>query len=609
MTTLNLAENPFKVLTPEDMDARDVNALFVDPFTDFAKIRTPGHSMLNGPRGCGKSMIFRYLLPDCQIIATKTPLAKLPFLAFLISIKNTGSTPNLTDFERLKGRHADLVLNEHVLTSFAAAKIFEMLRRLTLPVDVESTDEANSYYEDIFRQRLALCGLETSSVPIADKPSAVFDRIATICERLYNAVVQYVKRLTLDQPAQYDGALCGYLDFLLPLLTALKGLSFLPTVPYYLLVDDADYLNMSQTLVLNSWVSTRTQADVSIKISTQHRYKTFSTISSLPIQSPHDFQAVEIADIYTTRRGTYLRRMTEIVTRRLKTADLDCTPQDFFPPDEAQEKQIDAIGHRIRSEWATKGRGYRPHDDSSRYARPEYIRSLGGISKSSSTYSYAGFEQLVHISSGLVRYFLESAAVMYDDQRSVGKNVNIRAIPPNIQNQVARQRADDLLFKEFENIKIEIDAPASDAHGQVPVSDIHHHMSNLRNLIHFLGGVFYLKLVSDDSERRVFSVAISGPPNQEVFEALDLGVQYGYFHRSSIGDKEGTGRTKLYVLTRRLAPFFKLDPSSFAGYLWLPSSVLCEAMSNPSRVLRRLETKGASAELEAAQLMLFSDEE
>lgn len=609
MTTLDLTENPFKVLTPENMDARDVHALFVDPFTDFAKIRTPGHTMLNGPRGCGKSMIFRYLLPDCQTIATNCPLVDLPFLAFLISIKNTGSTPNLTDFRRLKGRHADLVLNEHVLTSFVTAKIFGTLSRLTLPTDKESSEEATNYYDGIFRERLNLCGQETSSISEIRDPAAVFAIVATTCEGLYDTIVQYVKRLTWEQPAHYRGALCGYLDFLLPLLTGLKELSFLPDVPYYLLVDDADYLNLSQTLVLNSWVSTRTQADVSIKISTQHRYKTFSTISGLPIQSPHDFQAIEVSDIYTTRWGTYLRRMTEIVSRRLHTAGIDRTPQDFFPPDSIQEAKIEEIGHRIRSEWTTKGRGYRPHDDSSRYARPEYIRSLGGASKSGSTYSYAGFDQLVHISSGLVRYFLESAAIMYDDQRSILSDKKIREIRPDVQNKVARQRAYDLLFKEFENIGSEIEVPGSDEPGTIPVAEIHKHMNSLRNLISFLGGLFYLKLVSNDSERRVFSVAVSGPPDHAVSNVFDLGVQYGYFHKSSIGDKDGTGRAMLYVLTRRLAPFFKLDPSSFAGYQWLPSAVLKEAMTNPSRVLRRLETKGISTELDAVQLLLFGDPE
>ena len=38
MTKLNLKENPFQILTPEDMEADDVRDLFVNPFTDSNKI-------------------------------------------------------------------------------------------------------------------------------------------------------------------------------------------------------------------------------------------------------------------------------------------------------------------------------------------------------------------------------------------------------------------------------------------------------------------------------------------------------------------------------------------------------------------------------------------
>jgi hypothetical protein len=119
-----------------------------------------------------------------------------------------------------------------------------------------------------------------------------------------------------------------------------------------------------------------------------------------------------------------------------------------------------------------------------------------------------------------------------------------------------------------------------------------------------LGGTFHEKLVSDDSERRVFSVAISGQPDPEIVEAFEMGVRYGYFHRSSIGNKDGTGRTRLYVLTRRLAPHFNLDPSSFAGYLWVTNDLLREGMANPEKTLRKIKKSGIAA-FETAQLSLF----
>ena len=302
VSALDLKSNPFRVFTPENMNANDVNALFVDPFTDFNKIREAGHTMVNGPRGCGKSMIFRYLLPDCQSLALRLPMQELPFFSFLISIKNTA--PNLTELRRLHNQHADLVLNEHFLTIFVINKVFESLTRVVLPNTDEAYSEAVKYLEQVLNPRLTNCGgPQVVLNSECTSPSGVFQAIATVCDELYSYVIQYVRRLAFSPSAAlpYTSALCGYVDFLFPVLRELTTLSFFPNGPLYLLIDDADYLNRSQTIALNTWVSTRTQAEVSIKISTQLRYKTLGTASGLPIQSPHDFQAINIADVYTTR--------------------------------------------------------------------------------------------------------------------------------------------------------------------------------------------------------------------------------------------------------------------------------------------------------------------
>ena len=598
MTSSFLQNNPFKVFTPEDMEAGDVHALFVHPFTDFNKVQEPGHIMLNGPRGCGKSMIFRYLLPDCQCLALNKKVTNIPFLAFLISIKNT--VPNLTEFRRLRDRYADVILSEHLLAVFMATKVFQAISKLDLPDDESAHLETRQFVEGSFLPRLRNCGGKIpQSQATATKGStktarSVFEELMTVCDELYSDVVQYGKRLAFQSSMvpRYDSALCGYTDFLLPILQELTALPFLPSVPIYLLVDDADYLSHPQTVALNSWISTRTQGPVSIKVSTQLRYKTYDTATGLPIQSPHDYQSIDIADIYTTRRGRYLSRIEEIISLRLKNSGIEATPQEFFPCDVAQERKIENIADGLRRQWPQSGRGNRPSDDAIRYARPEYIRSLGGISKSRSTYSYAGFEQLVHISSGLVRYFLESAALMYDQQRSLNSNVPVAFISEGIQNQVVRGEADRLMLSEFQRIE---------QHGDVVLSQ----MGRLFNLIQWLGGTFFIKLISKDSERRVFSVAISGQSSKKIDEVFDLGVRYAYFHRSSIGNKDGTGRTRLYVLTRRLAPYFTLDPTTFSGYLWISRDLLSEAMENPDRVVRRMKNRGVSDVLESGQLTLF----
>jgi hypothetical protein len=86
-----------------------------------------------------------------------------------------------------------------------------------------------------------------------------------------------------------------------------------------------------------------------------------------------------------------------------------------------------------------------------------------------------------------------------------------------------------------------------------------------------------------------------------------LGVNYAYLHRSTIGRKErGRGRTWLYILNRRLAPIWTLDPNSFAGYLFIQNKYLEAAMLKPRDILQRLKNRqDYNAKNEAIQLTLF----
>ena len=126
----------------------------------------------------------------------------------------------------------------------------------------------------------------------------------------------------------------------------------------------------------------------------------------------------------------------------------------------------------------------------------------------------------------------------------------------------------------------------------------------LRNLILALGGTFHQILLSDRSERRVFSIALSDEPDEELLTVLRLGVRYGYFHESTIGNKEGTGRTRLFILSRRLAPVFTLDPTSFAGYKFVTCAVLHEAMNTPKSFLRRVRSSDMDELFNDPQLAL-----
>lgn len=435
----------------------------------------------------------------------------------------------------------------------------------------------------------------------------IFKIIAKQMDTFYSQAMQYTKRLAFTKDIYpYDGPLFDYLDFVVPLISALSSIKCFPQKTMYFLIDDAHSLTSLQTQILNYWVSTRTSGEISLKISSQYNYKHYYTITGATIDTPHDYSEVDMTFVYTgSAKPKYKKRITEIITKRLLNIGIDKTVDEFFPCDKEQEKKINAIAESYRKRFDEgMGRGNRRGDDALRYSRPDYIKSLMGTAKSGSTYSYSGFDQLVHLSSGIVRAFLESAYKMYAEEMSrLGEDCqSILSISDSVQNEVVREDANQFLF-DLQRYSKGVDGNPENQVDTYPKEDI----DKLSNLIQALGGLFKQILLSERSERRVFSIAISDVPSLEVERILNLGIQLGYFHSSTIGRKDGKsgGRTKLYILNRRLSPIWTLDPTAFAGYLFVQNALLESAMVEPFRLLRRLGKDMPNEEM--YQLTLFDD--
>ncbi len=625
-----LHNNPFQITSPEDLTADETISLFVDVFTDFKKIIDSGHVFLIGPRGTGKSMMFRYLMPDCQRLKNKCTLSEIPFLGVYVPLKNTNFA--LSELKRFEHRHASDILNEHILTTHFSIKIFNTLANPELYQGNENIDAIKKYYYDIFRYNLLKVKPNCTNYELDEKCSItdIFLKIAAISESFYNEALTYAKGLAFRTDIlPYDGPLCDYIGFLLPVLTGLTKLPVFPKGSIYLLIDDAHWLTETQARVLNTWVSTRTSRIVSLKVSTQYNYKTYYTLTGATIDTPHDYSEIDITTIYTgSSKSKYRERISDIVKKRLILFGInDVSPEDYFPEDVQQESEI----QRIRETYLEKydkgeAKGHYRSDDALRYARPDFIKSAieqengiisdedqsdarpefikdsAGKKKASSKYSYAGFKQLVHLSSGIVRHFIQPAHLMYAETKSQKLKEETKYIPQTIQNEIVREEANNFLFTDLERIEKE-------GHVQAPPKE---DIKKLSNLIQGLGGLFRQILLSERrSERRIFSIAFSDSPSEEAIRILDLGIQLGYFHKSTIGrkDSKSGGRTRLYILNRRLAPIWTLDPTGFAGYLFVTNSLIEEAMQRPFSMLRRISSEGIPQDNDIVQLELSLEDE
>ena len=343
----------------------------------------------------------------------------------------------------------------------------------------------------------------------------------------------------------------------------------------FVLIDDADDLPHSHTVVLNSWIARRRRSVV-FKVSTMYAYKTFETRSGSKIQQPHDFIQYDIASRFLEYNSEdYVGLVRRICVKRLRQAAIegatggDVDPDEFFPTDAAQDSRMKALRDSLTVEYEQKYSGRSVRDNVYRHLTSEYMKDLNRH-RSVGNYQYSGFRTLAILSGGLVRDFIICAQRMFDDASRSTENGGVVSISPSIQNRVVRDYADSILF-EIEDVRQKRAGTDSD-------------WKVIANIVNGLGATFKRKMLSNDSERRVFSFAFQSRPKAELARLLELAVSEGYLVRGFISKKEGIGRRYLYVLTRRVGPAFNLDVSAYSGYLSLEPFAIEEVMKSGGEI-------------------------
>ena len=574
-------DNPFQVKVPDEISADDVVDLFVDVFADFNQVLEKGHTFLNGHRGSGKSMMFRFIMPDCQKIACKKELHDLDFFALYIPIKKTDI--NIPALEKLKS-HEDYFLSEHLLATYILSKSLNAIVDAFGDELNQYTSEIQKFHDKEFLDLLLFSGYKTLKFE-NDKGKNYFINMSEVVSNMLRECMMYCKSYAVSRKDEgYFGPLLDFINCVYPFLIKLKQLSFFAKDrPFYILIDDAGHLTLSQTRILNTWVSYRTTGDICFKISTQLDYKTHLTINGKRIDSPHDYSEVNISTRYSSKTSIYSERIEQIVKKRINKylgVPIDnIDVKKFFPENQKQKQELEILSIEIKEKYKDIEKSYAGLDANKRYTVSEYVKSLKQH-RSGYNYSYSGFDQLVSISSGIFRQFLEPAQRMYLMCFEKYEGQTPDYITDSVQNSIIKVYSEEFLTVEFDKIRKD-----KDSKEHTNKADM------LFNLINSLGELFHKIFVSDLTERIVFSIALTTNPNEQLKEILDMGEQYGYLHKGTIGNKQGTGRNPLYILSRLLAPYFKLDSSSFSGYQNMTSETLSIALNDKNRFLRAFDKK------------------
>jgi hypothetical protein len=413
--TSALPANPFVVESPEKLSPTQIVDLFVEPFTRIETVKQRKHTFIWGARGSGKSMMARYLEPQCQALVHQSidNFFGRPgcFLAVFCPCKE--GQIRKSDLSLLN-RLAATVITEHLLNLLIADRVIDSLNTQLsseFVTPLQRTELLNGLLQLFDRASIA------SSIEEADRRVKRNDAFGWLHELFTienQKVSSFLRNSVLHGSAVYDGTTTGYHDFLLPFLglvqEKVRGLN---DAPIYILLDDADRLDSEQQTIVNTWVANRDHATVCFKISAQRSgYTSFFTRDGSLIEQAHDYSEVDVDELYTASKSDYTSKMKLIADRRLALSAVPTKQiERFLPADEEEEKLFAEVRLETAKEWENQGRPGEQSDFVYRLATARLFQKLAANKRRK---SYAGFQNMVHLSSGVVRDFLEPCYLMFD---------------------------------------------------------------------------------------------------------------------------------------------------------------------------------------------------
>lgn len=183
--------NPFTVVSPEKLTADQVMKLFVEMPSELNQVMDPGHMMIVGARGAGKSMIFRYLLPDVQTRLCDGKYKQIPFLAFHIPIKN--AQLHLPELAQLDNAHAAALINEHFLVLYCLIIVLKDITEVEwCNLDELSQKDLEMFVNNCFLDGLFACGCNAEIKYEGQSGGAIFGLMYRYALRLHSDFLRFV---------------------------------------------------------------------------------------------------------------------------------------------------------------------------------------------------------------------------------------------------------------------------------------------------------------------------------------------------------------------------------------------------------------------------------
>jgi len=551
--------NPFRIVKAEDFD-HDYDRLarlFREP-SHYDDIQGKDNLILEGGRGCGKSMILRAMSARAavQVERLRREARGLPAPAAKFSLMDSGLHYFGVYIKLARGYFYEWS-PDCKLTKDSATQLFQHVFNMLLLdslidglVDARSAhllDIESQVEEALVNELGEILGVASEAKTFRDFRRAIRDQ--------QQHVAQYLGQLRLGggEP-KYQGRHTYIHDFIDACCRAVKErIAALKESRIYFLLDEYENLATFQQRVVNTLAKLR-PTTLTVKIATRaFGVKSVTDLQGEPIQRPRDYQVVTLD--YDVRDKQYAALLLEIGRKRLIAERFENTDlrQLLLKPPEYHPVGQTAVESALELFLQSRGKD---RGNLSEKEWNEWIHRFGEamvfrLSTTRQPRTYAGFEDFVHLSSGIISNFLELCKMAF--YMADGEGVDLRSgepVPYDVQNRAVyhtSQAAFDWIARNIENT-----GPA------------------ISRLVFDLADVFREKLQTHSSEPEAARIVIEDPARLDAGHdllraVLEDAVRWSVLHAPGQANAyfpkhASEPRSTDYYVSRVLAPILRISP-------------------------------------------------
>lgn len=532
-------KNPFEYEQATTLTPGFVRDVFIEDHNFTRFIESTRNVFLVGERGSGKSMTLLYNSVPVQRL--KAESNGKPFDVSTIGIYIPCNTPltHKREYELIEDRGLAHVISEHFMVLGIAHAVANGLT--ALPSDVRLDNPQ-------LREELTYV-LGADLMP----DETVLRALMLYFQRESRRSQTALNGLRLEEFRQ---TAFTFSSLVYPLLNTLRSCSGLENSHFLLLLDDAHDLNNYQKAALNSWISYRDRSVFSFKVAVADVFSyPYQTASGGVILEGHDFLTIDLQRPFQSAGSDFGRLAKDVVERRLDTAGINVSAEQFFPVSEEFRRDLETARFEVEAEakalFPKEQDRKRRTDFVYKYARAKYFRERDARANLP---PYSGFDTITHVSTGVIRNLLMPCYWMYDAVYSglaeAERAGQVTTIPPHVQSIVLRDRSDRLWRWIESSLASSIDNCTVEEAGRV------------YQLFDNLGDLFRRRLLRGGSEPRALAFSISGMSREYerlLSPLLHLARRAQLLYFRAGPSKDDGGRETFYVPNRLLWPIRGLD--------------------------------------------------